>query len=322
MLAPIALALSIAALLLAAGAFAMTIKQTKSFESLRSTVRQLEEKPPPVAESPRINDRPPTPKAEPTKAEPTKAEPPPSASARPKVSPSDGLPAPGSRGEVGSESATAPAPREPVASSREPDPIPSPKKPEPPPADPKWQAWLDQLRTLPHGSVAALLGEVLQHSKHLALGFADPAQRAAFASEVGEGFQRRLTRFQQCARDEATFVERWVEPDLVTALDLLARFQSQAAADARDGHSPAGQLAAWLATALYEQLGPACQAEGWFALDAIAPFHTTFDPQLHKGIDGRAVAGARGLVVEVERVGRLHPLEGYPLDKAHVVVGR
>jgi hypothetical protein len=170
--------------------------------------------------------------------------------------------------------------------------------------------------------VASLLGEVLQHSKHLARGFADTAHRSAFEREVAEGFQRRLTRFQQCARDEATFVERWVEPDLVTALDILARFQSLAAADARDGHTPAAQLASWLAGALYDQLGPACQDEGWFALERIEPFRSEFDPQRHKGIDGRIVAGARGLVVEVERVGRMHPVEGYPLDKAHVVVGR
>ena len=319
MLAPIALALAITALLLAAGALAMTIQQRKSFENLLSTVKELEDRPvhvnEPVPETQEHRTPAPEPKPDPLTAESPEPEP---------------------EANVGEEftssrTAEAPSPPTPLPQGDPSPPTPLPQgeernreaQPQPAPTvDPAWQAWLDQLRALPHGAVAGLLGEVLQHSKHLARGFADPAQRQAFATEVGEGFQRRLTHFQQCARDDSSFVERWVEPDLITALDLLARFQSQAAADARDGHAPAAQLASWLAGALYDQLGPACQNEGWFALERIEPFRTAFDPQLHKGIDGRAVAGARGQVVEVERVGRSHAFDGYPVEKAHVVVGR
>ncbi len=337
MLAPIALALAITALLLAAGALAMTIQQKKSFESLLSTVRRIEDRPEPKP-SPTAaaipNAREASPPSRPAESKNAREASPPSRPAesknvgegftpsRPAESKNAGEASPPSRSSETPNAGEASTPSRP-AEIPEPGPEPRAKEPAPQPApDPAWQAWLDQLRALPHGAVAGLLGEVLQHSKRLALGFADPVQRQAFASEVGEGFQRRLTRFQQCARDEASFEERWVEPDLITALDLLARFQSQAAADARDGHAPAAQLASWLAGALYDQLSPACQAEGWFALERIEPFRTAFDPQRHKGIDGRAVAGARGLVVEVERVGRLHAFDGYPLDKAHVVVGR
>jgi hypothetical protein len=344
MLAPIALVLAITALLLAAGALAMTIQQKKRFESLLSTVRKLEERPAPQPALPSPADPAPEPKTDPVSAPGDTPEPEPAEIAnvgegfptrygsRPAEGPNVGegftpsrsaeiheAPPPGPDPEpttnVGEEFTSSRTTESPEA------PTTQPELPQPTP-DPAWQAWLDQLRALPHGAVAGLLGEVLQHSKHLALGFADPAQRQAFASEVGEGFQRRLTHFQLRAQDESSFVERWVEPDLITALDLLARFQSQAAADARDGHAPAAQLATWLAGALYDQLGPACQAEGWFSLERIEPFSSAFDPQLHKGIDGRAVAGARGLVVEVERVGRLHAFDGYPLHKAHVVVGR
>ena len=339
MLPIIALAVASLALLLAVGALAMSMKQRKNFQSLLSTVRTLEENAVEGPATPSIgvadsSRQPPAAAGYPAAASPPLR-------AEPSPDPSPPAPLPEGEGSEGNESTasdtdteqqpqsgadepattpTAPAPQTPFAGS--PEPEPSPKKPEPPPANPKWQAWLDQLRTLPHGAVAALLGEVLQHSKHLARGFASDEQQQAFTHEVGDGFHRRLTRFQECARDEATFVERWVEPDLITALDLLARFQSQAAADARDGHAPAAQLATWLGTALYDQLGPACQGEGWFALERIEPFRTSFDPQLHKGIDGRQVPGARGLVVEVERVGRSHPVDAYPIDKAHVVVGR
>ncbi len=327
MLPIIALVLASIAVLLAAGALAMTIQNKKQFTPLLHSVRRLEESP---AQAPA---------AEP--AEPVAvATPPEPAPQEPERSPTSlDSPRPDRR-ELGSATeedrqppARTPDP-EPAASPSPPAPLPEgeggekqaarpePTKADPPPVDPKWSAWLDTLRSLPHGAVAALLGEVLQHSKHLARGFASAEQREAFTMDVGQGFHRRLTHFQQCAHDPSTFVERWVEPDLITALDLLARFHSQAAADARDGHAPAAQLAAWLGGALYDQLGPACQAEGWFALERIAPFETPFDPALHKGIDGRAVAGARGLVVEVERVGRLHPVDGYPTDKAHVVVGR
>lgn len=309
MIAPIALAIAIVALLLAAGALVMSIQQRKRFQSLLDTVRRIEEAPTPV------RPEPPAPGPRPEPPAPRLDE---AAETAAKVEPGTEPLEPST--EPLEPSAERPRPPDPSPAPRQPEP-----KPEPSPAptpDPAWQAWLDKLRTLPHGAVAALLGEVLQHSRHLARGFADPAQRGAFQDELGEGFQRRLTRFQQHAHSPETFVERWVEPDLITALDLLARFQSQAAAEARDGHAPAAQLAAWLAGALYDQLGPACEAEGWFALERIEPFRTAFDPQRHKGIDGRAVAGARGLVVEVERVGRLHAFDGYPLDKAHVVVGR
>jgi hypothetical protein len=315
MLAPIALAIAIAALLLAAGALAMTIKRGKEFRSLLENVRRIEERPEPapaqqpvpVATTPSRSDPVPTPEPDPEPSPEPAPDPEPVPIPEPEPEPHPSPPTPLPEGE-GRRVDSTPEPRPQPAATPAPDPA--------------WQAWLDQLRDLPHGAVAALLGEVLQHSKHLARGFAQEEHRAAFAQEVGEGFQRRLSRFQQRARDEATFVERWVEPDLITALDLLARFQSQAAADARDGHGPAAQLATWLAGALYDQLGPACQAEGWFSLERVLPFETRFDPGLHKGVDGRQIAGARGLVVEVDRVGRLHPVEGYPLDKAHVVVGR
>jgi len=325
MLPIIALAVASLALLLAAGALAMSIKQRKDFRSLSSTVRTIEQKPGPVLETPRIEEGPPAQPAEPPKAEPSPSPEPPSPLPEVEGSESTATDAeqkPQSGADEPATTPTAPALRKPGAGRPEPEPTPPAEKPDPPPNNPKWQAWLDQLRTLPHGAVAALLGEVLQHSKHLARGFASDEHQQAFTQEVGEGFHRRLTRFQECARDESTFVERWVEPDLITALDLLARFQSQATADARDGHAPAAQLASWLAAALYDQLGPACQGEGWFALERIEPFRTSFDPQLHKGIDGRQVPGARGLVVEVERVGRSHPVDAYPTDKAHVVVGR
>jgi hypothetical protein len=320
MLAPIALALALVALLLAAGALAMTMQTRKEFRSLLEDVRRIEDRPMP-AQLPEAKP-PPQAEAPPPPAQP--AEPPRPALHPPRPEPPAPSPAPREPSPSEKPRPASPRPDPSPAPAAEPEPVvdPAPAAAPAPEPDPAWQAWLEQLRALPHGAVAALLGEVLQHSKHLARGFAHEAQRAAFAQELGEGFQRRLSRFQQCARDEATFEERWVEPDLITALDLMARFQSQAAADARDGHAPAAQLAAWLAGALYDQLGPACRAEGWFALERILPFETRFDPGLHKGVDGRQVAGARGLVVEVERVGRLHPVEGYPLDKAHVVVGR
>ncbi len=310
-----ALALAAIALAVSLGALQMIIKQKKRFTSLLDTVRELEDKQPPA----RIVEEPQSPRPEPPSAEPPRPEPPgpePPSAERPSPEPP----------RTEHPRAEVPGPERPSPESPDPRAEPAAPAPRPqaqlPPPDPAWQRWLDQLRTLPHGAVAALLGEVLQHSAHLARGLADAAQSRAFRHEVGEGFKQRLVRFQQCAPDESTFEKRWVEPDLITALDLLARFQSQAAEDARDGHDPASQLAAWLHSALYDKLGPACQAEGWFALERVEPFRTAFDPLVHKGVDGRQLPGARGMVVEVQKVGRLHPTEGYALQKAAVVVGR
>ncbi len=185
--------------------------------------------------------------------------------------------------------------------------------------DANWRSWLDQLREGPHGALAVSLGELLKDSERLAQGLQDAALREALKEQLGQGLRARLQRFQKAAADEASFQERWVEPELDSALDVLAQLESRARAEHRAGHAPAGIVADELARRT-RQLDRALLDEGWPGVQPVRPFETRFEPRAHKAVGQRPRPGCEGLVVEVVRAGRVDQ-DGRPVRKAQVVVG-
>ncbi len=185
--------------------------------------------------------------------------------------------------------------------------------------DATWRAWLEQLRALPHGTVAATLGELLKDSERLAQGLATPELRQSLREQLGQGLRARLQRFQQAASEEASFHARWVEPELDSALDVLAQLESRARAEHRAGHASAGIVADELARRA-RLLDQALRDEGWPGVQAVRPYETPFSPKAHKAVGQRGVPGAEGLIVDVVSAGRVDE-DGRPLRKAQVVVG-
>jgi hypothetical protein len=121
---------------------------------------------------------------------------------------------------------------------------------------------------------------------------------------------------------EAQLRERWLKPDLVTTLDALARFYSEAVEEGRHGRAAAKSLARELRGWLYDELSPACKAEGWFAIDPIDPYRTAFDSNVHHAVTGRDIAGAAGLIIAIKAIGRRDPRNGAVVHRAEVIVGR
>lgn len=185
--------------------------------------------------------------------------------------------------------------------------------------DAHWKAWLDQLRALPHGAVAATLGELLKDSERLASGLASPEHQQQLREQLGQGLRARLERFQLAAADESSFLQRWVEPELDSALDVLAQLESMARLEHRQGHAAAGIVADELArrTGL---LDLALKDEGWPGVQPVRPFETAFAPARHKAVAQRKSPGSAGLIIEVRLAGRVDE-DGRPLRKAQVVVG-
>ena len=121
-------------------------------------------------------------------------------------------------------------------------------------------------------------------------------------------------------QDDELLRERWLGPDLVTTLDALARFYSEAVAEERDGHDTglAGDLRGWL----YDSFGSVCRNEGWFAIDPIEPYKTRFNPQIHYAVAGRDVDGAEGKIIAIKAIGRRDARTGAVKHQAQVIVGR
>lgn len=172
----------------------------------------------------------------------------------------------------------------------------------------QWKAWLDQLRGLPHGQVGVALGELLMLSEVIA-GALAAEDAAAFRAEVPAAVKARLDRFQ-VAGQRPGMRERWVEPDLLPTLDLLARWMSRARGTDAEGH---------LARILFDDLDAACASEGWFGIDRIELGVTRFDPKRHRAVE--RTEGPEDTVVAVLRPGRTDPAEGWCRDLAEVAVG-
>jgi hypothetical protein len=175
-----------------------------------------------------------------------------------------------------------------------------------------------------HQKIAKLLDKLREDAPKLAKDFNDHETRNRFLSDFDEvSLTARLDRLKTCS-DETELKERWLEPDLMTTLDALARFYSEAVVERRQGHSAAKSLAPKLRVRLYDHFNTACRDEGWFAIDRIDPYKTDYDPQIHRAVDrsGRDVAGAAGKVIAIRAIGRRDPKSGAVIHKAEVIVGR
>jgi hypothetical protein len=172
-----------------------------------------------------------------------------------------------------------------------------------------------------HPDVARLLAKLRQNSRQLAERFADPELRERFRGELDAPVGARLDRLQIISEQgEEQLRQRWLGPDLVTTLDALARFYSEAVEEER--HGPGTGLARELRGWLYDSFGPACRNEGWFAIDPIDPYVTKFDPRVHHAVAGRDVDGAEGRIIAIKAIGRRDPQNGAVVNKAEVIVGR
>jgi hypothetical protein len=172
-----------------------------------------------------------------------------------------------------------------------------------------------------HEKIAELLAELRKEAHSLAEGFIDISIRDRFLGELGAPLTARLDRLRTYS-DEVQIKERWVEPDLVATLDVLARFFSEAIEEERHKRAGAKHLARKLRGWLYDRFSPACIGESWFAIDPIDPYVTAFDQNIHLAVSGRDVKGAAGKVIAIKAIGRRHPQSGAVIHKAEVIVGR
>jgi hypothetical protein len=206
-----------------------------------------------------------------------------------------------------------PAPAPPALSPRRPESqqAPSPAAASEPPA----------LPSALHDQVARLLAQLRIDAPRLAARFADAGTRERFLYELGAPLAARLDRFRTLSNEGEEQLRRsWLGPDLVTTLDTLARYYSAAVDEERHGHATglAAELRAWL----YDSFGTVCLAAGWFAIEPVDPYVTSFDPRLHHAVAGRDVDGAQGRIVDIKAIGRRDPASSAVAHKAEVVVGR
>jgi molecular chaperone GrpE (heat shock protein) len=173
----------------------------------------------------------------------------------------------------------------------------------------------------PHQKIARLLAQLQKEAPSLAEDFGDLDTRERFLGELGAPLSARLDRLKSY-QDEAQLKERWLGPDLVTTLDALARFYSEALEEGRQGRAAAKSLARDLRRWLYEDFSSACRSEGWFAIDPVDPYKTEFDPHVHHAVAGRDVDGASGMILAIKAIGRRDPKNGAVIRKAEVIVGR
>jgi len=174
-----------------------------------------------------------------------------------------------------------------------------------------------------HQRIADLLARLHTEAPRLADGFTDLSLRERFKGEFDAPLSARMERLRTCSeKGEEQLKQRWLGPDLVTTLDALARFYSEAVEEGRHGRNTAKGLALELRGWLYDELSPACQAEGWFSIDPIDPYRTTFDPSVHHAITGRDSADAPGKIIAIKAIGRRDPRNGAVIHRAEVIVGR
>jgi hypothetical protein len=172
-----------------------------------------------------------------------------------------------------------------------------------------------------HRDIALLLARLRREAPRLAERFADGELRKRFRGELDAPVHARLNRLIALSeKGDELLRERWLGPDLVTTLDALACFYSEAVAEEKNGHDTglARDLRGWL----YDSFGPVCRNEGWFAIDPVDPYKTRFDPQVHHAVAGRDVDGAEGQVIAVKAIGRRDATTGAVKHRAEVIVGR
>lgn len=170
----------------------------------------------------------------------------------------------------------------------------------------QWKAWLDQLGALPHGPVGVALAQLLMLAQIIRQGL--PPEHRADWDPVPPRIKAVLERFQ-LAGQRPDIQARWVEPELLPTLDLLARWLTTATGTPAQEH---------LARILFDELDAACAAEGWFGIDRVTVGQTPFDPARHRAVEKR---GDGDVIVALLRPGRTDPAEGYPLTKSEVAVG-
>jgi molecular chaperone GrpE (heat shock protein) len=175
----------------------------------------------------------------------------------------------------------------------------------------------------PHQKIARLLAQLQKEAPSLAEDFGDLDTRERFLGEFDAPLSARLERLKSYSEQgEAQLKERWLGPDLVTTLDALARFYSEAIEEGRQGRAAAKNLALRLRRWLYEDFSSACRGEGWFAIDPVDPYKTEFDPHVHHAVAGRDIDGASGMILAIKAIGRRDPKSGAVIRKAEVIVGR
>lgn len=172
-----------------------------------------------------------------------------------------------------------------------------------------------------HQGVYDLLNRLHREAPRLAAKFSDPELHERFQREFDAPLEARVVRLKTFSVEgEESLRQRWLGPDLIATLDSLARFYSEAVEEERRGRASGLALELW--SWLYEYFGSACRSEGWFAIDPVEPYRTTFDPKVHHAIAGRDTEGAQGLIVALKGIGRRDAKTGTLVQKAEVIVGR
>ncbi len=181
----------------------------------------------------------------------------------------------------------------------------------------------DQAADPPWRQVAELLEVLYREAPRLADQFLDRELREGFRGEFGAPLKAKIERLAIAAgQGEDELRRHWLNQDLVTALDALSRFYSEAASEGQRGSAAGRALAARLRALLYESLSGACQRTGWFVIDPVEPYQTPFDPRVHQAVAGADVAGASGLVVGIKSAGLRDVRGGAIQHRAEVIVGR
>ncbi len=117
----------------------------------------------------------------------------------------------------------------------------------------------------------------------------------------------------------ASAIASWIHQDLQPVLDGMARLLSRSMRGQRAQEMGAAQIASAVQKSLLQLIAEACVSEGWLRPIAAVPWHTTFDPTIHRSVATERIAGMSDLVVDLVRVGR-RKIDGTLIEPAHVVV--
>lgn len=175
-----------------------------------------------------------------------------------------------------------------------------------------------------HREILLLLGQVAgNQGLHWANSLGSEEAQGQWTRQIADHFEYLVPNYLelfQAGLDDGTLMEDWIDPELVPALDQLARFHSALCSDGHDGNSNAATAAVELEAVLYGSLSKLCEGYGWFSLTKVIPYQTSFDPAAHRGAGpSKPVPGMSGTIIEVMRVGREN--NGVSIIQPNVIVG-